>query len=96
VRRVYILNEGTHDYSPAERFGELVFCTTGVLPKNDINRLAKELDNVLSESQPTDLIMLSSFASICAVAAAIMAALHGEVHFLTFHDGEYYEKDLML
>lgn len=95
-RRVYILNEGTHDYSDAEQFGELVFCTQGLLPKHDINRLFLELDAVLSESEPRDLIMLSSLTSLCSVASAIMAAMHGEVHFLIFHDGKYLEKDLIL
>ena len=42
MRRVYILNEGTHDYSGAESFGEIVYCTSGLLPKRDINRLFLE------------------------------------------------------
>lgn len=96
MRRVYILNEGTHDYSDAEQFGELVFCTSGILPKHDVNRLYLELDDVLSASEPQDLIMLSSLTSLCSIASAIMASLHGEVHFLIFHDGKYVEKDLML
>lgn len=96
MRRVFILNEGTHDYSDAERFGELVYCTSGLLPKNDINRLFLELDKVLADSQPEDLLLLTGPASLCSVASAIMAAQHGEVHYLTFHDGQYYEKDLML
>lgn len=96
MRRVYILNDGTHDYSEAEAFGELVFCTRGVLPKHDINRLYIELEETLSSSHPEDLIMISSFASLCSVAAAIMAAEHGEVHFLVYHEGKYLVKDLML
>ncbi len=96
MRRVYVLNEGGHDYSDAERFGEIVYCTTGVLPKNDINRLFRELDDVLSESDAKDLLLLTGPASLCAVASAIMAATHGEIHYLVFHDGQYYEKDLML
>lgn len=95
-RRVFILNEGTHDYSGAAKFGELVFCTEGLIPKNDINRIALTLEAVLEDSDRNDLIMISSLASLCAVASAIMAAMHGEVHFLVFHNGEYLQKDLML
>ena len=87
MRRVYVLNEGTHDYSGAEAFGEVVYCTEGLLPKRDINRLFLELDQTLSESNPKDLIMLSSLTSLCSVASAMMAAMHGEVHFLVYHDG---------
>ncbi len=96
MRRVFVLNEGSHDYSGAEAFGELVYCTSGMLPKHDINRLFLSLDEVLSESEAHDLIMLSSLSSLCSVASAIMAAMHGEVHFLVYHDGRYYEKDLVL
>lgn len=96
MRRVFILNEGSHDYSDAAAFGELVYCTSGMLPKHDINRLFLELDQVLGNSDAHDLIMMSSLASLCSVASAIMAAQHGEVHFLVYHDGKYYEKDLVL
>ena len=96
MRRVYILNEGTHDSSGAESFGEIVYCTSGLLPKRDINRLFLELDQTLAESRADDLIMLSSLSSLCSVAAAMMAAMHGEVHFLIYHDGRYYEETLIL
>ena len=96
MRRVFILNEGTHDYSSAEAFGELVYCTEGLLPKRDINRLFLELDRVLGDSDAKDLIMLSSLSSLCSVASAMMAAMHGEVHFLVYHDGRYYEETLIL
>ncbi len=96
MRRVFVLNEGSHDYSDAAAFGELVYCTSGMLPKHDINRLFLTLDEVLSNSDRQDLIMLSSLSSLCSVASAIMAAQHGEVHFLVYHDGKYYEKDLVL
>jgi hypothetical protein len=96
VRRVYVLNDGGHDYTDAERFGEIVFCTQGVVSKNDINKLFRQLDDTLSESGAKDLLVLTGPASLCAVASAIMASYHGEVHYLVFHDGQYYEKDLML
>lgn len=95
-RKVFVLNEGTHDYSEAAAFGELVFCTSGLLPRDDINRLFLELDETLSNSQPKDLIMLSSLTSLCSVAAAMMGAMHGEVHFLIFSNGKYIEKELVL
>jgi hypothetical protein len=96
VRRVYVLNDGGHDYTDAERFGEIVFCTQGVVHKNDINKLFRQLDDTLSESSPKDLLVLTGPASMCAVASAIMVSYHGEVHYLVFHDGKYYEKDLVL
>lgn len=96
MRRVFVLSDGGHDYTDAERFGELVFCSQGVVSKNDINKLFRIVDDALSGSSREDFLILTGPASLCAVASAYMAANHGEVHFLVFHDGQYYEKDLIL
>lgn len=93
-RKVFILNEGGHDYSKAERFGELVFCTTGIVAKTDVNQMYLMLDEALFNSSQDDLIMLSSLTSLCSVASAYMAANFGKVNWLIYHDGDYYEKSL--
>lgn len=95
-RRVFILNDGGHDYSGASEFGEVVVCTEGVIPKNDIHQMYRLLNPHLEDADRGDLILISSLASLCSVATAIMAANHGEVHYLVFSNGRYQIKDLIL
>lgn len=94
-RRVYVLNDGGHDYSGAAEYGEIVVCSEGAIPKNDINQMFRLLNPHLEAADRNDLIVVSSLASLCGVASAIMAANHGEVHYLVFINGRYVIKDLV-
>lgn len=96
MRKVYVLNDGGHNYTDAERFGNIVFCTRGTLARWDISQMFRELDIALMDAQAEDYILIGSLASLCSVATAIMAARFGEVHFLIFKDGQYLPRDLML
>ena len=95
-RRVFVLNDGGMDYSPAAAYGELVFCTEGSINKNDVAQMYRQLNEFLSEADAHDYIMICSLATLCSVASAIMAANHGEVHFLVYQNGKYHVKDLIL
>lgn len=84
--KVYVLNKGPHDYSGAEKYGELVFCTTGSLDKDDISQMYRVFTDVFHESEPYDMILLTSLASLCSVACSVFVAMHGELHLL-IHKG---------
>lgn len=96
MKKVYIVNNGGHDYSDAERYGELNFCTSAALGKWDISAMFRELTVALEDAHPDDYLMISSLTSLCAVATAILADRFGEVHFLVYKDGKYLERDLIL
>lgn len=96
MKRVYIPNNGGHNYTDAERFGQVVFCTEGTVNKWDIAQMFRQMEDALIDARPDDYILLSSLTSLCCVATAVMANKFGEVHFLLFKDGQYVERDLML
>ncbi len=96
MRRVYVLNDGGHNYQAAERFGDIVFCTRGSLAKWDISQMFRELELAMMGAEAEDFILVSGLASLVGVASAMMAARFGEVHFLIFKDGTYVQRDLML
>jgi len=94
--KVFIVSDGGHDYSDAERFGELVYCTEGVIRKDDIAQMYRELNDKLALAEPGDYLLISSLTSLCSVAAAILGFQFGEVHFLLYKDGQYVSRDLIL
>ncbi len=98
MAKVFILSDGGHDYSDAERFGELVYCTESVIRKDDIAQMYRELTQAFKEhgASPGDFILISSLASMCSVAAGILAYQFGELHFLLYKDGQYVQRDLIL
>lgn len=94
--KVFVLNDGGHDYTDAQRFGEIVFCTNNVIRKDDISQMYRELNSALAEANHDDLLLVSSLASLGMVASAILADRFGEVHLLLYKDGQYVKRDLFL
>lgn len=93
--RVYITNRGGHDFSPAERFGMLYYCSDGDLDKWDINQMYRQMSEALEDSEPEDYILLTSLTSLCSVACATFAARHGRLNLLIFKDGDYVARTLV-
>ena len=95
-RKVYILTDGGHNYSDAERFGVITFCHVTVRNKDDISQMYRELTDCLKDSSEMDMLLISSLTSLCCVATAILTEWHGRVNFLVFHEGKYVERNLVL
>lgn len=96
MKNVYVVNNGGHDYSDAERFGQVVFCMQSSVGKWDTSQMYRELSEALADAKEDDYLVLSSLTSLCCVATAILADRFGEVHFLIFKDGKYVERTLVL
>lgn len=96
MKKVYIVNDGGHDYEKAERFGDITFCVRKGISRWDISRMYIEIHAALQDAEPTDYLLISSLTSMFSVAVAIMAYRFGEVHFLIYKDGDYIERDLIL
>lgn len=96
MKKVFVINAGGHDYSDAERFGELVFCTEGSVNKWDTAQMYREMSDALLDAHEDDYLLLTSLATLCSVAAAIMACQFGKVNFLLYRDGEYIERSIVL
>jgi len=94
--RVFILNRGGHDYSRAERFGTLVYCSEGLLAKYDIGKMVRILSDAMSDSTAEDYLLLTSLSSLCSVACALFAMKHRRLNLLIFKDGDYVERRVLL
>lgn len=93
--RVYVVNKGPHDYSDAERFGELVFCTEGSIDKFDLAQMHREVSDSLADSEACDYLLLTSLTSLCSVACAIFATKHGRLNILLHRGDGYTERTLI-
>lgn len=89
MAKVYILNRGPHDYTDAGNFGELIYCTEGILDRFDISGMYTELCDQLINSSSDDYVLLTSLTSLCCIACSIMVSLHGELNLL-IHTGSHY------
>ena len=94
--KVYIPNKGAHDYSDANRFGDIVFLTSGSVPRFYTESMYRELVEGMQDAEETDYLLISSLAILNALASAIMSRKFGRVNYLLFRDGEYIEKVVVI
>ena len=82
---VYVTNlNEEHDFTAAERWGELVFVTKGYTILSDLDKLEKKLQTHVDKSQPTDFIVLSGANILCSMFVLLWQKKHGYVNILHF------------
>lgn len=86
---VWVPNKGPHDYTNAERYGQVHFLTEGAIPRYQTDAVYAEIANGLATSQPNDYLLIASLSILNAIAAAVLAVKHGRINFLLHRDGDY-------
>lgn len=99
MNKVYVTNRGGHDYSAAERYGTLIFCTEGIIPRYNTSHMFREIEQAMSSSTPEDYILLTSLTTLNAIACGYFAHKHGRLNLLLFQarqgktsEGDYLER----
>lgn len=91
---VYIPNKGTHDYSPAERYGDLVYLTEGAVNRYDLDPIIADIQNTLSEATASDYLIITSLSILNAISVGFFAARFGRVNLLQFRNGSYVQRTI--
>lgn len=91
-KKVFVINRGGHDYSDAERYGDLVFCTDGPVAKFNTSQMVRTFSEQMADSADDDYILLTSLSTMCSVACGVYAVRHGRLNLLLFKDGAYVER----
>jgi hypothetical protein len=96
MNKVYVVNKTGHDFSDAERFGELVFLSEGYMNRYATNNIIRQFQEVMSESGPKDYIVTCSLNVMNSIACAVFAHKHGTLNLLLFKNGVYIERNHIL
>lgn len=92
---VYVVNESAHDFSAAEKFGKIVFITSGHVNPFNVNKMMRSTDIALQDALPEDLILITSLTILCSVVCAAFAVKFGHLNLLLFKDGGYIKRTIM-
>ena len=95
-RKVYIPNLASHDFSAAEKYGELVFVTKGHQNRYSIDDKTRAWARALKGSNPEDCIVVSSYSHLVAVGCAMFAVKHGRLNLLLYQDNKYILREALL
>ena len=94
--KVYIVNKSSHDFRPAEEFGDIVFLSEGPMNRYSTNNMVRVFRNKLKSSSPNDYIVPCSLNVMNSIACAIFAHLHGKLNLLLYKQGHYIERNHIL
>lgn len=79
---VYVINKAAHDFSQAERFGELCYLTDKPVNRYATNKMFRTFADVMELSGPEDYILVTSLSVMNIIAAAIFVQKHKKLNLL--------------
>lgn len=94
--KIYIANKGSHDYSSAEQYGELIFLTTGLLQPYGTNQMVKVFTEFIDKSSSEDYILMSGLPVATSILCSLFAKRHGKLNLLLFRNPGYIARELVL
>ncbi len=96
MAKVYIVNRSSHDFGPAESYGEIVFLSEGPMNRYATNQMVRMFDDAMKDSSPSDYIVPCSLNVMNSLACAIFASKHHRLNLLLYKDGTYIERNHVL
>lgn len=93
--KVYIINDSGHDYTEAEKYGELVYLTRGKVPSYAITQHYRVFAEKMKDATPEDYILVTSLASMNAICGWIIGTLGFPLNLLLFKEDTYVVRKLM-
>ncbi len=96
MAKVYIVNKSAHDFSAADKYGEIIFLSEGSLNRYATNSMIRQFELIMKESKPEDYIVPCSLNVMNSIACAIFSRKHGTLNLLLFKDGNYIERNHVL
>jgi hypothetical protein len=95
MSRVFVVNKSAHDFSEAEKYGELVFVTRGRLNRFNVNDMHRQTMEALKNSNGSDYIVPCSLNILNSIVCASFAVKHKRLNILLFKQGTYLERNIV-
>ena len=96
MSNVYVVNRSAHDFSPAEKFGKIIFLSEGPMNRYSTNNMHRKFTEAMKDSNEHDYIVPCSLNVMNSIACAVFAVKHGKLNLLLFKEGEYLERNLII
>ena len=95
MSHVYIVNRSAHDFSPAEKFGQIIFLSEGPMNRYSTNNMHRRFTEVMKDSNEHDYIVPCSLNVMNSIASSVFAVMHKRLNLLLFKEGEYLERNMV-
>lgn len=92
---VYIVNRSAHDFSAADKYGEVIFLSEGPMNRYSVNNMHRQFTDRMKDSCEGDYLVPCSLNVMNSVASSILAVKHGKLNLLLFKEGNYVERNIV-
>jgi len=92
---VYVVNKSAHDFSPAEKFGQIIFLSEGPMNRYSTNNMHRKFTEAMKDSNEHDYIVPCSLNVMNSIASSVFAVMHRRLNLLLFKEGEYLERNMV-
>ena len=96
MSKVFIVNRSSHDFSAANKYGDIIFLSEGSMNRYAVNSMFRQFTEAMKNSGDHDYIVPCSLNVMNSIACAIYASKHHKLNLLLFKDGGYIERNLVL
>lgn len=96
MSKVFIVNNSGHNFSAAEKYGEIVFLSEGPMNRYSTNNMVRQFHEKMKDSTKMDYIVPCSLNVMNSIACAIFARKHGVLNLLLYKEGDYIERNHVL
>ena len=101
MKKVFIINKSSHDYSKAEEFGELVFMSEGSMSRFAVSNLFRIFQPFINQSNSEDYILIGGHSVMCSIACSMFATKHERLNLLIYKSvpkklGTYLERIIVI
>lgn len=88
MRKVFIVNRGSHDHSKAKKFGRLVYLSNGMVNRYATNNMIRMFKPQLEKSFENDYILITSLSVMSCIACCLFAVKHKRLNLLLYKPGQ--------
>jgi len=101
MKKVFVINRSSHNYSKAEEFGKLVFMSEGSLNRFAASSLFRIFKPFINQSTAEDYLLIGGLSVMCSIACSMFAVKHGRLNLLIYKSipqksGTYLERIIVI
>jgi hypothetical protein len=89
MRKVYIINKSSHDFSGAVKYGELIYLSEGPINRFATNKMYRLFADGMKKSNKEDYLLLSGLTVMAVIASVIFVAKHKCLNLLIFRANSF-------
>ena len=92
---IFVVNRSAHDFSSAEKFGNIVFMTEGIIKPFEVAEMYRMFDIHLGKSTEDDYILPCGLNNMNMIACSMFAARHGKLNLLLYRNARYIRRTVV-